>query len=660
MKPVPSIWKARIYSLIILIGSFLFFNWTLHNGFFPGESARQVSVALGAEPGTLLVEYDKVNVLTPEEAHSIGPGKELLNVDTKFAVYRSKYVLWRTVSRAVASLDFGDKAKLLNTFSAVCGALAVMLAFMVFRCLPLFRAFHALPLSAKMKKRSTYLAGFIGAIALMTSVPFWLSATRFLPNTFEVLLVLLAAWALLSASIKHSLWWLAFFGMLIGISVFECDTGFFLIPFWLVFTIGAMKIGEINDMQSFIHLLFGIAAGMVIYLVLANSLLAGEVESLSVLLPFKELYSTLDRAYLLVFGGGFYETPRLLLNLFFGIIPFVAVAAMYMWRASDQAHSSGGFLFFVLACTSSIAMTSTSVSPWGTVSNDTGIFFPTTIYLLNAFVVSYLTAQGAFMAGGRVFPPKARRYRDDDRDDDFRDSPVGRLLMFYIAGFTCLSALCNYSEIQCWNDTLVSKFAAKVSEKLDGRSWLLSRNGKADSMIKLHATLQGKPLTVFCIDDSASENIRFKSLIVPSNPVFRDLDTDFLRESLSATNSTVFAETWISSDTNIASKVLVEQADDFAAAGIRAVPNIATYRAMTEGENIDWVSLSDEHIAFWKEIAGTAPLRSKAPIWLRHQRTWIRHYEHVMSKALAEGLRKNGDHVRAMEILKTADELLKD
>lgn len=660
MKLIPSIWKARIFSLLILVGAFFFFNWTLHQGFFPGEAARQAAVALGAEPGTVLVKYDKVDVLTPEEAHRLGPGKELLNIDKKFAIYRSKYVLWRTFTKAIAGIDYPDKAKLLNTFSAVCGAFAVMLAFMVFRCVPLFRSFHSIALSAKMKKRSTYLAGFVGAVALMTSMPFWLASTRFLPHAFETLLILLTAWTLLSASIKHSPLWIALFGVLVGMSIFECDTGLFLLPFWCIFAIGAMRLGEIDDAHGLSHLLIGLVAGIICYIAFAHSILQHEIDSLSVMLPFKELYSSLDRAYQLIFGGGFYETPRLLLNLFFGIIPFVAASAMYIWRTTDQAQSSGGFLFFVLACTASVAMVNTSVSPWGAVANDTGFFFPTTVYLMNAFVVSYLVAQGAFMAGGMIIPPPTRKYRsDDDRSDERRDYPVGRLLLLYITAYTFIAAAWNYSEIRDWNDNLVNKFAKNVTDNLGDCSWFMTRNSDADYLVKVHAALQNKQLTVFCIDDSASENVRFKSVINSANPVFKGVDTNLLRESLTTTNSTVFAETWISSDTNIARKVIVEQPDDFTSAGISVVPNVASYRALKVDEEVQWSLLTEKHLAFWKDISQAPVLGKNAPSWLRHQYAWICNYEQEMAAVLADGVRKNGELPKAMEILSTAEELLK-
>lgn len=660
MKLTTSIWKARFFSLLILVGSFFFFDWTLHQGFFPGESARQAAVALSLEPGTILVKYDKVDVLTPEEASNLGPGKELLNVEKKYAIYRSKYVLWRTITKAIADIDYPDKARLFNLTSAVFGAVAVMLAFMVFRCLPLFRAFHSVALSAKVKKRATNLAGFVGAVALMTSMPFWLASTRFLSQSFEVALILFAAWALLSASIKHSTAWLAVFGALIGVLIFECDTGLFLMPFWIVFTIGAMKLGEIDDAHGLSYLLIGIVVGIIAYLALANSLLQNEIDSLSIMLPFKELYSSLDRAYQLVFGGGFYETPRLLLNLFFGIIPFIAASAMYIWRTADQTNSSGGFLYFVLACTSSVAMVNTSVSPWGAISNDTGFFFPTEVYLMNAFVVSYLVAQGGFMAGGMILPPSTRKSRDDDdRPEERKDYPVGRLLLIYMIIFTAVTAFWNYGEVCDWNDVLVGKYAKTVASTLGGHSWFMSRNSDADSLIKVHSALQGKPITVFCIDDSASENVRFKKVITSSNAIFDGVDIDLLRESLTTTNSTVFAETWISSDTNIATKVIVEQPEDFTSAGLEVAPNIASYRALLPDEEVDWTGLANEHLAFWNDIATAPALGKKAPGWLRHQYAWIFNYEHEMADVLAEGLRKNGDSVRAMEIKTQADKLLK-
>ncbi len=633
---------------------------TLNDGFFPGEAARQASVAMRMERGGSSTQFRQV-----EERYSrVAEGKVSISVRENVISYVSKGLLWRLAGTMVADLPLGKPANRFNTFSALCGAIAAMLAFALCRTLLLFLSFHVCPLSARLRKKAATVSAIAGTVALCTSTPFWLASTRFLPQSFETMLMLFAAWTLLDAAVHHREWQLALFGLMLGMLIFETETNVFLLPLWLFFTIRAMLSGDLCDARGWACLLIGFVLGIIGYIGLSQFMLARE--GISIFIPIKELLISTKVFRSLLLGGSLFEDQPRIVCLCFAIIPFIAAAAMSIWRSNEDAGSSGGFLLFILACMIAIGGSGLQISPWGVYSNTDGAILPTTIYLMIAYVAAYLAGQGLLMAGGRFFSAgvKVRRRRvvvisddeGDNRSEEHRDYPVGRILSAFVIMFVFAMAAWNFRTVSDWRDPMADKFAAALVERIGPCTWFASSNDLVDSQIRVHARLAEKRLSVICTTDPANTLPRLARAIT-RDEAFKGLATGDLRGALISTNTDLFLSKWIGSDTNICDKLMLANPTGWEAASMPFVPAVSGYRAVRDASAIDWKAIAEDHLAFWKEIGELGPLGPRAPLWLRQNRAVLRQYAGGVGQLLATRLSAASLTDLAREVLDASEKV---
>ena len=579
MKIFTSTTKAFFLSLLTGVVFFCLYWTTLNDGFFPGEAARQASVAMRMERGSSTTQFRQV-----EEHYSRTGEGASLSVRDNVITYVSKGLLWRLAGMAVSELPFGNPAFRLNAFSALCGGLSAMLAFVLCRTLLLFLSFHVCPLSARLRKKAATVSAIAGAVALCTSAPFWLASTRFLPQSFETMLMLFAAWMLLDAAVHHREWQLAIFGAIIGMLVFETETNVFLLPLWIFFAVRAMLSGDLCDARGWACLLIGLVLGIIGYIGLSQFMLARE--GIGIFIPIKELLISTKVFRSLLLGGSLFEDQPRIVCLCFAIIPFISAAAMSIWRSNEDAGSSGGFLLFILACMIAIGGSGLRISPWGVYSDTDGAILPTTIYLMIAYVAAYLAGQGLLMAGGRFFSAgRVRRRRPviisddegDNRSEEHRDYPVGRILSAFVIVFFFAMAAWNYRIVVDWRDPMADKFASALIERVGTCTWFASSNGLIDSQIRVHARLAEKRLSVICTADPDVTLPRLARAIT-RDEAFRGLATGDLRGALISTNTDLFLSKWISSDTNICDKLMLADSSGWEAASKPFVPVITGCR----------------------------------------------------------------------------------
>jgi hypothetical protein len=659
MKIFTSTTKAFFLSLFTGVVFFCLYWTTLNDGFFPGEAARQASIAMRMERGSSSTQFRQV-----EEHYSrAGEGGASLSVRDNVITYVSKGLVWRLAGMAVSDLPFGNPAQKLNAFSALCGALSAMLAFVLCRTLLLFLSFHVCPLSARLRKKAATVSAIAGAVALCTSAPFWLASTRFLPQSFETMLMLFAAWMLLDAAVHHREWQLAIFGAIIGMLVFETETNVFLLPLWIFFAVRAMLSGDLCDARGWACLLIGLVLGIIGYIGLSQFMLARE--GIGIFIPIKELLISTKVFRSLLLGGSLFEDQPRIVCLCFAIIPFIAAAAMSIWRSNEDAGSSGGFLLFILACMIAIGGSGLRISPWGVYSETDGAILPTTIYLMIAYVAAYLAGQGLLMAGGRFFSAgKVRRRRPviisddegDNRSEEHRDYPVGRILSAFVIVFVFAMAAWNYRIVSDWRDPMADKFASALIERVGTCTWFASSNGLIDSQIRVHARLAEKRLSVICTADPDVTLPRLARAIT-RDEAFRGLATGDLRGALISTNTDLFLSKWISSDTNICDKLMLADSSGWEAASKPFVPAIAGYKAVRDASAIDWEAVAKDHLAFWKEIADLGPLGPRAPLWLRQDRAALRQQASGIGQLLAARLSAASKTDLAREVLDASEKI---
>ena len=664
MNSLNSTWKARLLALLTGVIFFGVYFATLNKGFFPGEAARQASVVLRLEPGGSSTQFRQVEERA-SNALSDNANAVSLSVRENVVVYRTKFLLWRLAGMAAAEIPVGDLSFRLNLFSAICGGLAAFFAFSICRVLLLFLSFHVCPLSGRLRKKAATVSAIAGTVALATSAPFWIAATRFLPQAFETMLILLAASLLLGAAVQHRAWLLLPFGILAGLLVFETETNVYLLPLWVFFAVRAMLVGDLMDARGCSCLLIGFVLGVIGYIGLAQFLLAPE--GISLFVPVKELLVSTKVFQSLLLGGSVFEDQSRIVCLCFSIIPFLAAAAMSIWRSNEDAGSSGGFLLFVLACVVAVGSSGIQISPWGAYANTDGARLPTTIYLMIAYVAAYLAGQGLLMAGGRFFAPdkgfhrkRRRQFAEDDegdiRSEEHRDYPVGRVLTAFVLLIVFAMAAWNYRTVTAWREPMADKVASALVERISPCTWFTSERGLMDSEIRLHARLAQKRLSVICTTDPGRTLPRLARAIT-RDEAFRGLATADLRGALISTNTDLFLSTWIRIDSAIDRKLMLANADVWEAAAKPVIPALAGFKTTNDESSVDWRAIAADHLAFWQEIEAMGPLAPNAPLWLRQDRAALRRYVSDVGQKLATRLSDASLTDLAREVLAAAEKV---
>lgn len=668
MKTLTSLGKARLCTVLVGVAAFLLFRATLHEGFFPGESARQAAIAMRLEPGVVFLKTTRLETgAAPSAAGRPRATFGSAPVTTDVVHFRTKLVFWRLASALAAALPLGGLpvSARLNGFCALLGAICAALAFALGRGLTLFLSFHATSLGARGRKRAAACAGLTGAVLLSTAMPFWISSTRCSPYPFEILLLLWMGYALFRAAVGHRTLPLLAFGILFGVSVFEWQVGLFLAPILLFFAFRAMRVGEVGDAYGVTRVLVGFAAGLLGYLLAVHFYLGRE--GVPFLLAFRELIYSFKYAGGLLFRGGAFESNPLLVSCCLAALPFLAMAAMAIWRDVDSATSSGGLLLFSLACTFSVCALDLPVSPWGASRAMTGVPLPVTSYLFNAAVGAYLAGQGALMARGRFLADAQGKKRggrrpaagDDDEDSGGRrggDSPVGRVLLWYVTAFTVCMACWNGAKIRDWNDSFLDKVAAAAADALGPRTWVITDNRGLGSLLRIHARSLGKRIVVLDPADERAQQL-FRNAIDSKADAFKDLPGESiaeLRDELSATNAASFVDKWLAIDPAVGSKLEVMGPDEIALAGKKAVPSVLGFHAAENDAEPDWTRLADSRLGLWESLADVPPLGRDAPMWLRSSRAAARQRLADVGRYVADKLARRAETAKAQKVLAAA------
>ncbi len=664
MNFITSTWKGRLLALLTGVIFFGVYFTTLNEGFFPGEAARQASIVLRLEPGGSSTQFRQVEERASRTLSS-NANAVSLGIRENVVTYRTKFLLWRLAGMAVAEIPLGDLPFRMNLFSAICGGLAAILAFSTCRVLLLFLSFHVCPLSGRLRKKAANVSAIAGTVALMTSAPFWIAATRFLPQAFETMLILLAAWLLLGAAVHHRTWLLVPFGILTGLLAFETETNAYLLPLWIFFAIRALLVGDLMDARGCSCLLIGFVLGVIGYLGLAQFLLAPE--GISLFTPIKELLVSTKVFRSLLLGGSVFEDQSRIVCLCFAIIPFLAAAAMSIWRSTEDAGSSGGFLLFTLACMVAVGCSGLQISPWGTYANTNGTRLPTTIYLMIAYVAAYLAGQGLLMAGGRFFSPgkgfrrrTRRQFAEDDEDDvrseEHRDYPVGRVLTSFVLLVVFAMAVWNYRTVSAWREPMADKVAATLVSRIAPCTWFSSEQGLVDSQIRLHARLAGKRVSVICTADTG-RTMPLLARAITRDEIFRGLATADLRSALISTNTDLFLSTWIRTDPAISDKLMLAEPGLWESSSKPVVPSLIGFKTTNDESALDWKALAADHLAFWRDIQNLGALSPNAPSWLRRDRAALRRYMADVGQKLAERLSDASLTDLAREVLEAVEKI---
>ena len=634
---------------------------TLYRGFSPGASAHSVATALGLESG--------VTETTVRQIEQRGTGIRDFDFhaepqNTGYRVvsgqFRTRHLVWRSLVAVLARrVPAGGLAFRLNAFSALLGALTVALAFALCRGAILFINFHDSPVTSGGRKNAAFGSALVAAVALGLSAPFWLASTRATPFIFDAFLMVAMGWLLFSTLITQRPRDLFVFGLLWGVSVFETDTGIFTATMLILLAIRTMMVGAVMNVRSWCNLLVGIIAGVVAYLVAATILLGNGAQT--TLLPVRELFSSVGVGFSLARGGVF-GNPAMLVSIFFVVLPFGAACALAMWRDAERNAAASGFLVFMLACTTAIALAKTPISPWGIYSLDPGAFLPVAVAVIAAATAGYLASFGAILAKGRLLPPPRppRAVRRTQKPDEFSEDSVGRVIFWFTFALAVGCGLYNWREIRDDRDRIIETTAREFVSRLGARTWVASTTPALDTMLRICAWENGRPVHVIAHSVSDAETRRLEYAI-SRDEAFKNLDRKALKNALVSTNMDSFVTTWISLDpAGATSRLILDEPRLWVESGRTPVPAAIGYRALDKDEKPDWNAIAEDHVALWRAISeADTILGPAAPQRLRSARGEVRAYLCSIGESLAGQLGKVKDFpaTRTREILDLVEDL---
>ncbi len=647
--------RARILTGLVVCGVFLVYRSTLHPGFFPGESARQVAVALRKDSSVLHVRKGQAETT---DSSSLG---KVTRRDREFT-FLTRFRVWNLVGSLAAKMPLGTLPLRMNVLSALFGALSVGLLFASVRTLLLLFSFHVSPVASRRRKIAGGVAGLAAAAALGASAPFWLAATRCLPNTFEIFLLVLMGGLLIKAVVHHREWPISVFGILLGLSLFESEVGVSMAPLMLFFAVRAIRMGDLGAANGIVALVSGVTLGGAIYLMMNWLGLPGGASS-SFLLPFREFSQSVRIVWSIVFGGWLVDS-LLLIILCFVVLPALAMIALVIWGDRDATGPSGGLLLLTLLGTVTIALTSSSISPWGAYRLMDGQMLPCTLYLLNALIVGYLVGQGCLMAGGRFFPDVTRGKRRGPRvnaaESRDKNAPLGRLLMGYVCVLLIGAGLFNLREVLDWREPLSGRVATEVVRRLEGRRWVVS-DGSLDVLIRLHAQMAGKFVGLLNNETQGRMMVEQVRRVILKDPAFSGVDGERLTEALRETNSVTFAQALMMCDPQVEKNVMVwTPAALWEPAKRAVVPDAVGYRGVVDVATVDWDAQIRSHVEFWDEVERFPALGPLAPAWLRGHRAKIREQLYEVGVRLADELALAGRREEAKSVLERATRIKED
>lgn len=652
--------QGRILAAAVFIGFAAVYFSTLYRGFAPGPSAHSVAAALGLESGATQTQVRQIEVQGSgiRSADFIADPKTV-SFRTVSGEFRTRHLVWRSaVSFIARSIPFGELAWRLNAFSALLGAITVTLAFALCRGLVLFINFHDSPVSSHGRKVAANGAAIVAALALGLSAPFWIASTRAAPFVFDAFLLVAMAWLLFTATISQRPRDLFIFGAMWGVSLFETDTGILTAIMMLAFAIRAMLVGAVMNLRSWCHLLVGIIAGAVGYIT-ASAILMG-ASSAAVMLPVMELFTSIKVGLSLARGGVFGDQPKLV-AAFFIVLPFAATCALAMWRDAERNAAASGFLLFLLACTSAVALSKTPISPWAVYGASVTAYVPVAVFILAAATLSYLASAGAIMAKGALLSPQRRRsaMRRTAKSEDFDETSVGRVIFWFAIFLAVGCGFFNWREIRDSRDDLIDTTAREFVSRLGKRTWISSTTPALDTLLRIRAWEERRPLHILAHGASGAAAARLRTAIT-RDEAFRNLDKRLLADSLVSTNIDSFVTTWISIDPEVGGHLVLDAPRPWIDAGRTPIPAAIGYVALEKGETPDWNAIAADHMAFWRAIsAADSILGPAAPKHLRAARGELRAYLCQIGEFLADQLVKVKDFpaMRVREILDLVEDV---
>ena len=507
--------------------------------------------------------------------------------------------LWGRLVALCAVLPGGSAAFWTGVLSAVCGAAGIALA-----ALLMMRVRYPIhdphdPEEVGREGQARLLAGLTTGLFLMLNIPFWILATRSLPGTFHVLLLVVSAWLFSEyqrTGKPSRLYWL---GLVYGAGISEFPTFWVFAPLAALLVARAMLQRAEFSWPVLLRTGLCLLPGHSLYLVNGAALWADPVVRLR---GFGSLGSVIwyiwrDQWYLIV-GGPF---------IIVAVLTSIPWGVLYLMRPKKPAWRYSAWQVILRLVVLAVALLALfyldlhqmfkQLMPSIAKSLPSiGLFFPlATPYLILAICAG--TVAGEFWVMGQ-----SREHRNAGIGQPLRR--VMGLLGLLLPVAALVAGFRNLPVADGRAGAVADAMATEVLDSLQGRDVLLT-SGVLDDSIQLLARRRGLDLKLVSLPQTAS---------APYRQYLAGLFPEPRQQALLQVGFSAFLQDFLGREDGLARTAALDLADPLREFGY-LVPDRLVFRAEPTEAGSDLGALIEAQRPFWArmEQLAAAPLDPRNP-----------------------------------------------
>ena len=527
--------------------SLIVYLLTLCRGVFPGESAR------------LTVQYTGLDFFSP-----------------------MTHFIWGLFVTLLQKLPVFPLAIKLNAFSAVCGAGAVWLLYLIVSRIPHNRTSEELEVEIPPLPVQR-LSGVTAALVFAFCIPFWVVSTRAHTASFDVMFLLYTVYLLFRFAETKKNTTLYLFSFLYGLGVTEFATFIVFAPFmglWIFYFL--WKEGMLLARILVLAVLCSIA-GLFPYILGAWQFQQTPAYELR---NFTNLFEVVWYTWVEQGHTVRRSLPQVgwLLIIMTTLAPWLIVVAFPKRTIFARSAVRSSYLLHILLGILAVAVLfNAHISPWPLTQFRPLLVMP---YVLIAMWVGYLAGYGYIMASksNRLHGRSAHRFQ----------RLIRAAYVPSILALLAVSAVMNLSSANGRSSDGLNVFARRIVDSLGGRHWLVT-NGQFDDLITIAAYEKGIPVTL--LNTSLGMSDGYLKLVSKSfdNPRLQGL----LQVGLKP-----FLDEWLAGDGEVSRDVAVlSDPDIWMAAGKTPVPHRLVFFCSETGTVTDAESWVVDQSLFLGETA---------------------------------------------------------
>ncbi len=603
------------------------------------------------------------------------------------------YPLFNMVARCVAALPYATLPVRLNLFCAACGAAAVSLFYLmtarlvfIFACEDPGGSMAALPptqqdpdnrspaqagvgisvnadgtvsIPVSVQKhnwRVAYAAvlGGLGAASVLAfCAPFWLTATRLYPYSFDLLLFLLIVNLFISYDQRGGLWSLFAGVFLLSVCLTESTLFLILAP---VGGLLLLRTLILNDQATMYNILFAILislAGLTLsLLILWNAAAYSNAVAIPAPRPILNAYTKT------VFSEIVSWIPSFGWSHAFVQVLFPSSIALYVFSHSFRRRNFINFaLQAALVATLIPSLLNLPVSPWGIARFTLKI--PVFSYAIIALLAGLMIAVWFLMS--EIYDEKP----DEDLDYyEYRDNPlicrVGAVLCWPLLLLSFITPFRSFSDVDPRDGTFADAVTEIIYRELGQRDWLVnSRFLRHHLLIRAHR--DGHRLNfITTFPAQAAEDTKTLIEQIKTSPDFES--NRYRLINAADLSAQVFLREWLRSDTNAHARIAVFNApENWSDNGFHAAPAGFFLSGIRKDMPIDAGPLIEQHKELLNKLMPV--LYPRVPDSIRLFtiiRQTLKQQLSLIYNELAILLVRSGRQEAVSDLLKQADKLNPD